>query len=652
MPSLRAVDTSPALRRVALGRWILALTALLCALALLSAPAEAQKKGGKKRGGAAAAGKVAPGKGKKARKDGPAPKAAAGAKAPAAPTPKVGLTPRPPRPTASPSARAALWTSVVEALGTAYAARHPDRALEEARGAPGSFALGTAGTLAGLRWRDALLDALTGLTRLEESAGADGSTSLHRRLVDWVQLELLLLDARADASHSPSSYVQRAARTLRAAAEAHWLKPEPRQRELAALVAALPEYLRDARVSLVSPAPEELDLALLELEDLRELLAALAPTLAAARPPAGKSARDLDPTQALESFRNWLVEQRDGAGGEPPRLDPAEWERCVRLASGTGWSIGELKARTLRELARLDLTRPEPHRERPRRPDPVELVQHVAAAAEQAVRVGLAAHVLHDKTDARLLELRAATSPRAAWPALTLQPAQGGRWLGTLLLPHPSWSPARTAARNAELRLEHAAALGVRHGLAGEAYGAALARAATSVPPMLRDERLVPAGLGLYALDWIGRVAHDANPFHGDASLERAFARQRGREAARFLAALELHGEGLARREARVNFQRRTGADEEGATAEVRAALCDPLHGIAYLGLLELLTLEERVAAHIEPRRAPRLVLLLLARNPGLRPADLAIEPGLVDEKPEEALEISGPAQNEASRSR
>ncbi|HEX6881761.1 MAG TPA: hypothetical protein VF530_00190 [Planctomycetota bacterium] len=619
---------------------------------MLSAPAEAQRKGGKKKGGAAAAaGKVPPRKGK-AGKDGPPAKGAAGAKAPVAPTPKVGLTPRPPRPTASPSARAALWASVVDGLGAAYAARHPDRALEHARGAPGSFALGTAGTLAGIRWRDALLDALTGLTRLEESAGADTSTSLQRRLVDWVQLELLLLDAQAEAAHSPTRYVQRAARTLRAAAEAHWLKPEPRQRELAALVAALPEYLRDARVSLVSPAPEEIDSALLELEDLRELLAALAPTLAGARPPAGKSARDLEAAPALEGFRNWLVEQRDGAGGEPPRLEPAEWERCVRLATGRAWSTGELKARALRELARLDVTRPEPHRERPRRPDPQELVQHVAAAAEHAVRVGLAAHVLHDTTDPRLFELRVDTSPRAAWRELVLQPGQGGRWLGTLLLPHPSWSPARTAARNAELRLEHAAALGVRHGLAGETYGALLARAAKDLPPMLRDARLVPAGLGLYALDWIGRVAHDANPFHGDESLERAFARQRGREAARLLAALELHGEGLARREARVNFQRRTGADEDAAAAEIRAALRDPLHGIAYLGLLELLALEERVAGHIEPRRAPRLVLLLLARNAGLRPADLVIEPGLLPEKPEDALEFSGPAKNEASRSR
>ena len=124
----------------------------------------------------------------------------------------------------------------------------------------------------------------------------------------------------------------------------------------------------------------------------------------------------------------------------------------MRLACGTAWSTGELKARTLRELARLDLTRPEPHRERPRRPDPEELVQHVAAAAEQAVRVGLAAHVLHDTTDPRLFELRAEVSPRAAWRELELQPGQGGRWLGTLRLPHPSWPPARTAARNGELR--------------------------------------------------------------------------------------------------------------------------------------------------------------------------------------------------------
>jgi hypothetical protein len=199
----------------------------------------------------------------------------------------------------------------------------------------------------------------------------------------------------------------------------------------------------------------------------------------------------------------------------------------------------------------------------------------------------------------------------------------------------------------------------VRYGLAGEAYGAELVRAGRDVPPMLADDRLVRAGLGLYALEWTSRITHESNPFRGDEQLARAFARQRGCEAARLLAALELHAEGVSEREAVLTFVRRTGADEETALAEVRAALRDPLHGIGYLGLLEILGLEGRLGGVAEPHRLPRLVLLLLARNPALRPSDLSTGSALEtaraahpEEKAEGPLEIPGPPQQGEPRSR
>jgi hypothetical protein len=635
------VDTSLCLRRLGRGRWIVALLAVV----LASGPTvEAQRRGRKRAADEAKAAQASPGR--------PSPAVRL------ATPPKVAPPARQLPVQRTPEETVVLWERAVSALSAAYAERHPDRFLAAERGALDSIGLGTFGSPAALRWRAALTGALAELGRLGEGKNSAGFESLRRRLADWVQLELLLLEAQEASTSSPAGYLLRAASTLRAASEALWMRPEQRQRETAEIVAALPAYLRDARVSLVSPPPSEIDWALLALDDLHEALANLTPEPGDSIPPNGRAAGGENrAVQALERVRTWLVDERESAGGSTARLASGQWSRAVRLATGTPWEVGVLKMRALRELARLELGAGDPSRERPRRPAAEDLTRQVGSAAEHAARLGFATHILRDSLMRTTLELRTAVSPRTALEELRLAPAPDGGWVGTLLLPHPSWTPARIAARQATLRLEHGVALGVRYGLAGEAGWAQLARGETRVPSMLLDDRLVRAGLGLYALEWTRRVEAGSNPFHANDEIERACARQRAREAARLLATIELHVEGVSEHEAAASFRRRTGVDEETAAAEACAALRDPLHGLAYLGLIEILALEERLAGRFEVHRVARLVWLALARNPGLRPSDLSAAAvlaaaGASEEKPDERLEIPTPAQQELPRSR
>jgi hypothetical protein len=207
--------------------------------------------------------------------------------------------------------------------------------------------------------------------------------------------------------------------------------------------------------------------------------------------------------------------------------------------------------------------------------------------------------------------------------------------------------------------MEEQAALGVRYGLAGEALFAL--RAPRNVPAMLVDDnRLVRSGLGLFALEWLRRVDRVENPFREDEAKAREFEQQRGYEAARFLAALELHAEGLSLDEAVQAFRRRTSVDADTAFAEVMAAQRDPLHGVGYLGLLELRALEARLAEVVGAKKALRLCLLLVGRHPELRPLDFVTDvprpaagaAGKGQGKRRAALENPGQTQHELSRSR
>jgi len=130
-------------------------------------------------------------------------------------------------------------------------------------------------------------------------------------------------------------------------------------------------------------------------------------------------------------------------------------------------------------------------------------------------------------------------------------------------------------------------------------------------------------GWGLYVLDWLPRMTWIENPYAKDREFRSAAAYSLTVEAARLLACIELHHEHIPTQEAADSFARRTGFDPESALLEVHRALHDPLHGIGYLGYLELKRNEQQLAATSAPEIALLTMVRFTLRTPHLRPVDM-----------------------------
>lgn len=624
MTSLVVLSTALFLLRLPLrplGRLIVA-----CALVLLALGAEAGAQGRKGKGDGSVKAAIAA---KRA--------AAAAAKAPAPPRPTG------PSPASIEAAAAAgrelarvaaeSWERITTELTREYFARHPDAAFEDAWPGARELGLGAFGAEGGLRWRAALTRARAELGRLVLGAAPWDRRAEVRALTDWVEAELLMLDTQALPTRDPASHVRQAYRTLQAASEAGWIPPEERAPTLAALLASLPVHLDEARRGLLAYTAPWIDQALRDLDDLEERVSALAPKPEEPAPkPTGKGKKAaaapeaVDPRLAIQRFRSWLLGIRASAGNHPPTLDAAEWTRLVQLVSGKAWTTGEIKTACLRDLAQLELPTARRTKGGARAPVPKRLELRARGASDLAFQVGVKAQLLHVRPRPERLAFGTETSPRARLANVSIRPGDGATLRVQLQLPHPAWSLARATARNRELGMLRLIALGARYGLAGEGLFESVRRESDEALRRLPVNRLQGAALGLYAQDWLARVDWVESPF-AKARVRRELELQRGLEAARLLTTLELHAEGISLAEAAAAFRRRTGVSEDVAAAEALAAQRDPLCGLAYLGLLELRALEQRLAAFTTPRKGLALVLALAFGHTTLRPSDLFTAP-------------------------
>ena len=643
MPSLEMLSTSlgPCPARRTSGRTIVA-----CALALLALAAGAVAQAEKKphhRGGPHGGPHplVEEARRRKALRAGAGADAgasagagAAAAKAEARPEGKVVDAPPLPPPARPKMSKADLeaWNRIAGELSAEYYAYHPDEAIRE--GWPKATALGLAGSGAS-RWRAALVRARESLDGIVLD-GAPWSARAHARaLSDWIEGEILLLDAQASSTRDPAAYVELAQRVLDAAAEAPGPTPEERGARIDALLAELPAYLERARLELLSSCAPWIDLALHDLDDLQEQIVRLERPRPEWTPPKSTPKKGkaplvapppADPLQALDRFRAWLLAERENAPADPLTLDADEWRRLVRSVSGTAWETGELKARCLRDLARIEPQDASRIATRSRLPAPRRLTLRAKQASLGAFSVAHEAKLLRMRPKS-VVEFGAEESARSDTSVVAIRPGAEGTPRVYLQLPNHAWPAGLTTARNHELDMLDLAAIGVRDGLTGEAFFERTRRADDDPLRFLPVNREQSRAIGLFAQDWLVRVDWVDNPLGASARLRRAFELQRGLEAARFLAALELHSEGLSPDEAAASFQRRTGVDEDVAQAEVLSALRDPLHGIGYLGLLELRAVEQRFVGLTTPRRGLALTLLLTYRHPVLRASDLGTAP-------------------------
>jgi len=622
LSSLRAAGGGRARTRI-ISAWILLLAALLCAPAL-----HAQGKGGKGRGAKGGQARAALAKAGRAPK-GPAVGAAApaGKAVPATGTAK-GAKPSKEASESSNAASAAAWKRVVSPVIDGYYARHPDRAIERAWPEALTVGLGTFGSGATVRWRKTLADAQSELARLD-ARGIPRELRLEARaLADWLDRELLLLECQTLPTSDPASYVRRALLSLRATEEAQWLPPEQRATTLASILGELGGSFREARICLLAPSPAWIELAARDLEDLREQVQRIErelPQDLRAKPQATKRGAPVPPSplEAIDAFRAWLLERLPGAGASPPRLVGDEWPHLVQLVTGSPWKLNDLKVACLKDLARVEPVPGEPLARRKRGLDEEALAGRLDTFSSRALRFAQRAKVLPPKLKPEDVAFRLENSLRE-WPALVSGRPGGDVRSVFLELPHPSWSLTRAGTRlQAFASPAQQGVLGIRHGAVGEGLIARAAAADHRSPPMLLDQRLVREGAGLFALEWLPSIDWIENPYREDAGLRDEIVAVIGLEAARFVAALELHGEGLSFEEALAAFRRRTGTDAETARMEILGAERDPLHGVGYLGLLELRALSERLGTLVGPKKAIRTALLLLQRQPELRPSDL-----------------------------
>ena len=640
MPCLSGLTTSLVPRLARAGRILACLSALVLCVAAApqagrvagdgSRPAPAANGGSGKKSAAPAAAKGVKGTPQPAgAKDKPPGKAPA-AKSPAKPAPE-GKKPEP-LPPPTPRSPAKNPEQLVELLLAAWFERHPDEAIARAWPGAAQLRLGTFGATATLRWRSALDEAQRDLARFTLDASAPAALRAERQtLSDWIAQQKLEL-GRNLVAQDPSAYVRRVHHTLRALLEAPGLDEGPRIARASALLAELPAYFADARASLVAPRQEWVELALLDLADLEDLIRAALPAPAAekaAAKPGAKSAGTRKPApepgapalRAVGEFRTWLLELHPPPGDSPTRLRGEDFARLVRLASGCELELGELEARALREIARADLGA------RRAGPDILEhsgIPERIATAAKRALELAQEARLLnlplYPKNVEFLLEVSARTQPELL--SLRAGPRDVAR--AFVAAPHASWSVARARTRAGALQPFQQLALGIRHGMVGEALYTRQARASKRPLAAFVGNRAVREGLGLYALDWIRRVDWVENPFLTDERLVVELERQRLHEAARFLAALELHAEGLSLSEAAHAFERRTRVDGDTAMAEALAARLDPLHGIGYVGAVELARLEQGLARFAHgPRAGIGLTLATVLAHPELTPARL-----------------------------
>ena len=520
-------------------------------------------------------------------------------------------------------AEAFVRTALLRNPWLAFERRWPDSAtLRFDRFGPGE----------GLVWSASLADLRSQLDEVPVEHLSLPQVVEHEVLDHWIEARMIELEARSTHHWNALVYVDHIEHTLAAATRAEWLTPAERWAQLSRILLDVPGLWDKAQKALVSPSREWNELAVPRLLDLNRYLdgevrasletAELAPT--AVR----QFTKLLDEAiGATEDHRRWLLGVPPLGGGASHLLNADDWDALVRHVSGTSLSSSNLKARLLREVARLE-------RElgltwRPRRAsleelDPKRIGKRIQEGSRTAMQVATRAGLFpFDDAERFPLQPRAYVAISSPGDEVLLIPGRGTSGILCFEATNPGWAPAVQETRSTLFNPSAQLALGIREGLPGTLLFQA--RVAEHEEPLARYlwNRSVHEGWGLYTLDWILRVDWVKNPLREDEELRREAARARLLATVRLLASIDVHAEKLSKGVATEAFRRRSGFDRESAEREVCAAIQDPLYGIGALGALELRELEEQLARDLPAPKALKRTLAYALEYPHLRPSDL-----------------------------
>ena len=494
--------------------------------------------------------------------------------------------------------------------------------LVEERGWTGRpFDLGSFGAQKRIDRIDTLDRLARELRKLRDSGGTPQEEADRKALAALVTAEHARYATRNPERWNADYHVMRVDRALRTKILSP-RRPGQIRVEMLRILGLLPGYWKEARSALVSPIEEWTPLAIerlrrfeFDLEGWREDF--VSGFKNDTQDDKANEAFD-EALAATSAFRTWLEERPAGLGGTTMTLDAERWGTLVQAASGTVWSIEEIKWNVLRDLAHAE--REYGPRWRSRSQDSEVLDSELFEQLDRVLgTASLQAMELAERAGALTSE---APDETVRFSTADLLPARYG--VPVILLPGTGYTQ-QVLLDSAELSGADRAAqrvLGVRYGFPGVALLAYESQRARSVLPRFLWNRALFEGWGLYALDWIQRIDWVSNPFAADGAFRAEATRQRVLEGARLLASLALHGEGLSQAEAAEDFSRRTGVDLERATREVRTALLDPLRGVGYLGYVGLLERERSFERSADLAQAIGRTLAQTLASPHLRPAD------------------------------
>jgi hypothetical protein len=506
-----------------------------------------------------------------------------------------------------------------------YFARRPWIAWDQRWPASPSLKLGRYGREAALDWRRELENAKARLLQITHETLPPLARAEYRALHAWIETQLILLDSRPLERTDATLYVEHVDQTRRSLARAEWISAERRRGLTQELNEGIPAFWAEAKQSLITPSSEWLAEALEDLADLERRMKRVEGALERARMnAAGLGASLKKALAATRDFQRWVCDKQKTSRHSTPRMSEQSWTELVRHASGSVLSAPELKALLLRDLADLDgvgcpgdpLTRSAYSRESTR-----ELI---------VTSSGALADLLQDVPFVRRLKI----PPRLEvdFHNALVEPHEQFRlapeavsWRLFLEVPSRAWPIPMQSTRLAMYQGSSPRLLGVRYGQGGEAWMRSQFSRTGKPSTAYLWNRSVLEGFGLWTLDWAPRLESTGNTFSGDANLTADCGWAMKLEIARLLAALELHAEDLSVEEEVVSFQRRTGLDATSALTEVRLAQHDPLHGIGYLGFLELRALESEAATILPGQLALTGTLYFSLSFPNLRPVDVKV---------------------------
>ncbi len=429
-----------------------------------------------------------------------------------------------------------------------------------------------------------------------------------------------MLDAIVPAERwDPSLYVEEIHALLRGFAEGE-SDPNVRMTEVTQHLGLLPAQLETARETVIFPRPAFSEYAILRTGELRGFIdVELIPLL---------ETEGLDPTlwrpfeaaqaeaqAAVDEFDAWLTGVASSRFKANPRLGTKNWTQLVRELTGNELEPDALKVRLLRDISALDAALGDYRVVKPATPEDVHrdaICARVGAVSKEARELLKQLEIVVeplpdlgcDAAKAHVFPGREARLDMKQVPVLAFT-TDGVRWPTGLRLTRAQW-----------MRPVVQRALALQVGYPGEALWNAWAFANKSLVQRRLWNPCQEKGWGLFAADWVTRVAPEENAFARDPELAAEVRRLRLREAARLYCAMELHAGGVDEKKAAANYRDLTGVDPDSAAFEVRSALVDPLHGAAYLVYLELRAAETELLRNATETEAIRILAAAVAAHP------------------------------------